>query len=423
VAYRGGRRWVQTFESVRFDHPAAAPSLRRHGVYLITGGLGNIGLVLADYLARAVQARLVLVGRSTFPRPEDWNAWLAEHDERDPVSEKIIKLRALEALGAEILVVAGDIADPANVRDLLARVDERFGGLNGVIHGAGHTGANSSCAIAQLDRAACESHFQPKIYGLLALEDALRNRAVDFWMLVSSLSAVLGGLGFAAYAAANAFLDAFATRKNQDDGPPWISVDWDGWQFPSTEAGSGGAPAFSTSILPEEGVQIFQRILRHCPRQPVAVSTVDLQTRLDQWVNLASLREAQQTQEPAATSRHARPSLPTAYVPPRNPTEEQITALWQQLLGIDQIGIHDNFFELGGHSLLGIQLISQLQGRFRIELSAHRLFEAPTVAELAEIIDHAHRAQDEKIAELLKMVEGLSEVEVEELLAQQEAEG
>ena len=78
--------------------------LRKGGVYLITGGLGRIGLVLAEYLARTVRAKLILMGRSAFPGRDEWEQWLATHGEEDRVSRRIRKVQAIEELGAEVLI-------------------------------------------------------------------------------------------------------------------------------------------------------------------------------------------------------------------------------------------------------------------------------------------------------------------------------
>jgi acyl carrier protein len=107
--------------------------------------------------------------------------------------------------------------------------------------------------------------------------------------------------------------------------------------------------------------------------------------------------------------------------------EKTIAEIWQSVLGVSPIGIHDKFFDLGGHSLLAIQLISRMREAFRVELSALRLFEAPTIAGLAATVEAEmlalRQAEDEEEArteEMLKLVEQLSEEEVAELLARQD---
>ncbi|HSF31100.1 MAG TPA: KR domain-containing protein, partial [Candidatus Tectomicrobia bacterium] len=265
-----------------------------------------------------------------------------------------------------------------------------------------------------------EAQFRPKAYGAHVLEELLAGRPLDFCVMLSSLSAVLGGLGLLSYASANAYLDAVAARRNEPGATPWISINWDAWQFP--EDGVSGA-GVEEAISPAAGVEAFRRILGSLPRQ-VVVSTSDLETRLNKWVKLETIQD--QKRAPAGQGGlHARPNLSSQYVEPRNDTEHTIAQVWQQILGVAPIGIYDKFFELGGHSLLAIQLISELRDAFHVELSAQRLFEAPTIAQLAESIEQEIRRagtqeaerEQRRLEEMLDMVENLSDEEVAELLA------
>jgi acyl transferase domain-containing protein/SAM-dependent methyltransferase len=423
VAYRLGRRWLESFEPSPLPPPDVVPLLREQGVYLITGGLGQIGLILAEALAEVSQARLVLTGRSIFPSRETWDDVLAQHPDDHPTSRQIRSLRRIEELGAEVLIVRADASDPVQMRGAIAQAVARFGAIHGVIHGAGNTSAEAAFPVSLTDERAAAAHFQPKAAGLYILEEELREHDLDFVLLLSSLSAVLGGLGFAAYAAGNAFLDAFAARQSQSGARAWISVNWDAWQFVGEEL-AGLAASFTDFILPGDGADALLRILHRAPRQ-VVVSTSDLQARLNQWVRLESLRPAEEDEtaprKAAQRSKlHARPSLSSQYVAPSNPVESAIAEVWQNLLGVAPIGVQDKFFELGGHSLLAIQLVSRLREKFQIELPVQRLFEAPTIAELAESVEKEARARPAESAgveDLLAEVESMSDEEVERLLA------
>jgi len=379
IAYRNGERWVQTFELTRIEKPDET-ILREGGVYLITGGLGNICLALAEELARAVRAKLVLVGRSSFPARSDWPAWLAAHGEADRVSRRIRKLQALEILGSEVMVCGANVANEGQMQRVLDQARSRFGEINGVIHGAGTIATKSFFGVDLAKPEGCELHFKPKVRGLLVLDQLFAGVELDFVLLVSSLSSILAGVGFVAYSAANAFLDAFAAARDRLGGTRWLSVNWDNWNFDENADANGDA---GVAMLPREGVETFRRILSQAPPRPVAVSTTDLQARIDQWINFKSAAAA----EPGATvALHARPDLGVEFVAPRNETEQIIARIWQELLGIEPIGVHDNFFELGGQSLLATQIVARVRTVFKVELPLRKFFEGPSIAALAETV-------------------------------------
>jgi len=382
VALRGRHRWVQTFTPLR--PPEQPAPLRPNGVYLITGGLGRIGLTLAQYLAETVQARLVLADRNTLPDRGEWPRWTETHPANDPTSRRIRQIEALEAAGAEVLLRQVNVADAAQMQALIEEIDNRFGALHGVIHAAGLIGVTTIQAIAKTTLADCERQFQAKIQGTLVLQKVLDGRPLDFVLLQSSLAAVLGGPGFAAYAAANRFMDALALQQNQTGGAPWLTVNWDGWQF-----GNEPETAVTLAMTPEEGVLAAQRALTLTHLGQIVVSTGDLAPRLEHWLSPPLPEASEETAAKKKSDLYPRPALQTEFVPPRNKLEEQIAAMWQTVLGLEKVGVLDDFFELGGHSLLATQLISRLRDIYKVELPIQDLFEQPTVAGLAELITQA----------------------------------
>jgi amino acid adenylation domain-containing protein len=389
VALRGHRRWVQGYEPIRVSETmCGGPKLREGGVYWITGGLGEIGMVLAEYLGEKVKARLVLTGRSAFPEKEGWSEWVIEHGEEDETSRKIRRLQEVERGGGEVMVMSADAGQVGQMEVVAARIADRYGRIDGVIHAAGIVGGESLRAIADSGPVECERHFQPKVQGVLALEKVLDGREVDFCVLFSSLSAVLGGLGFGAYSAANLFMDAVVQRQWQKGKTQWMSINWDGWEREEGRPprASGAEESGGLVLTAQEGVACFERILSLAVSPQVVVSTGDLAARIDKWIKLESLRDRREGSAGESSVIHARPDLPTSYVAPSNEIEEAIAEIWQGLLGVDAIGVQDDFFELGGHSLIAIQMVSRLNETFQIVLPITSIFESPTIAALAEHI-------------------------------------
>ena len=262
----------------------------------------------------------------------------------------------------------------------------------------------------------CERQLAGKAGGALALAELVRHEPLDFVMLLSSLSSVLVGLGYIPYAAANLVLDAIAERESAAGDTPWISVNWDGWDF------AGTASSADLVIGPAEGCEAFERVLASAHPQ-VIVSTADLDARIRQWIDMAGLRaDAPVRANEDGGTRHARPDLGNAFVEPQTPSERAIAGLWQSLLGLERVGVQDNFFELGGHSLLAIQLTSQMRELFQVDIPVGTLFDAPTVSALAAFVDNGHaRAESDaaRIVRVLDRVERLSDEEMRALLAAQ----
>ncbi len=410
VAWRGALRRVEAYDPLPLPvTEGLEPGLRRGGVYLLVGGFGRVGRVLSHYLARIVAgARLVLTGRAPLPPRAAWDDHLARHGDEHPMSRKILQVRLLEGLGAEVLPLAAEATDRAAMAGAVEQARQRFGELHGVVYLAGLT--QQPVAFEKADPPACQPHFAAKVEGLAVLEEVLGDAELDFCVLFGSLSAQLGGLGFAAYAAANTYLDAFARRHGQD-GTPWLSIDWDGWPQHEEDTEVTGYV-----MTPEEAAEAFHRLLAMRAAAQLVVATGELPARLDRWVRFASVEE--ERERPAAGELFARPSLQTPYVEPRNETEEGLVEVWRELLGIGEIGAHDNFFELGGDSLLATQLVSRLRGRFRVELPLAEFFNVPTVGQLAERMQQGDFQQEElgEIADVLERIKDMSPEEAEEAL-------
>ncbi|MBP0011794.1 MAG: SDR family NAD(P)-dependent oxidoreductase [Roseofilum sp. SBFL] len=222
-AYRQNQRWVQTFTPVTLEPTAKSPRIKEGGAYLITGGLGGIGLSLARYLATTAKAKLLLVGRSALPPREEWDAWQGE----ETIGEKIRAVRELESLGAQVTVAGADVCDRSAMEKAIGEFRDRCGALHGIIHAAGVPGGG---VIQRKTRETAREVLAPKVGGTLVLDEIVKDVPLDFFVLCSSLVSIKGGFGQVDYTAANAFLDAFARYKTAADGTFTVAINWDAWQ-------------------------------------------------------------------------------------------------------------------------------------------------------------------------------------------------
>ncbi|MFO1104483.1 MAG: SDR family NAD(P)-dependent oxidoreductase [Amaricoccus sp.] len=224
AALRGDRRFELGHRPVELAEPAA-PILRQGGVCLITGGFGGIGLSIAEMLHRTSGARLVLLARRALPPRDQWDAWLRGHGPQDATTRRIRAVQRLEALGAEILVVAADVCNLEEMRAAAALAAETFGPVNAVIHAAGVVDDGPLLAKTS---AGVEEVFTPKIHGTQVLQEVFPDGALDWLVLFSSTSTVTAPAGQVDYVAANEFLNAYA-RSRRGGRTRVLALDWGIW--------------------------------------------------------------------------------------------------------------------------------------------------------------------------------------------------
>ncbi|ATB32460.1 type I polyketide synthase [Melittangium boletus] len=357
VALRGPRRWVRSQEPLKLAPATSEPRLRQRGTYLLTGGASGLTRALAEHLARTVQARLVVVGRTELPMSE---------------------VQALQTQGAEVLTLRAEPGNLEQYQSVLEQTKTRFGALHGVLH-------------------APEEGEEAGGWELLVLAGALEGQALDFCVLQSSPTAPARGMEGASGLASRELIAALVQQRAQESTWAWIGIDWRG----PLEGGAQAVQARKGSVLealtltPDEAVRAISRVLGTEAPGCVQVSPVTL--RLADRRALTETLSGRHEPEASAPRRlHARPSLPSGYEAPRDETERTIAALWQQTFGIEQVGIRDNFFELGGNSMIASQLRPRLVSALGMELPIRVLFEAPTIAELARLVGDLRRAETSK---------------------------
>jgi acyl carrier protein len=235
------------------------------------------------------------------------------------------------------------------------------------------------------------------VQGTLVLDQILKDSRLDFMVLMSSMTSVVGGgPGQFDYCAANAFLDAFAIAHSSAQRAV-ISIDWGEWQWDAWQEGLLGFDPRIAAFFREnrckfgvsfqEGMESLDRVLATgLPNVVVSTREFNSFIRLCKEFTVAGiLREADKRTETEFS--HPRPVLGTSYVSPGTELENKVAAIWQETLRIEQIGANDNFFELGGNSLLGIRVISEMRKRLNVEMAMYVLYEAPTVSTMARFVE------------------------------------
>lgn len=226
IIYRNGRRLVRAYREVRLDPASPRDShFREHGVYLITGGLGDLALRCALDLAQNFSARIALIGRLELPDRATWNDELIAREKKSPVGRAISAIRDIENAGGDVLYVRADITNPEMMREAVATIKSKFGTVNGVLHAAGIVNDD----LIQLKTAAgIEDVLAPKVLGTIVLDEALKDENLDVFVLFSSTSTDIAPAGQVDYVAANAYLNAFAESRT-DNKTSVVAIHWGLW--------------------------------------------------------------------------------------------------------------------------------------------------------------------------------------------------
>ncbi|MFD7641889.1 SDR family NAD(P)-dependent oxidoreductase [Kitasatospora sp. NPDC059795] len=368
---------------------------RRDASYLITGGLGGVGLATARSLARAGARHLVLVGRSAVPPRGEWSALPAEH----PFAGRAAAVRELEALGANVRLVSLDVSDQVAVQAFLAQ-EEREGRppVRGVLHAAG---VGAMVPLAELDAAELDRQLRPKALGAWVLHQAFAERELDFFVLCSSTSAVLSSPYVAAYAAANAFLGALAELRRAA-GRPALAIDWGIWEDTGMAARKAEeTPGLSRgmgTLRPAQAVRVLHRLLGHDAAQ-VAVVPVDW----DEWGRgyqevsgsrlLTELVGAADGSTGSRSARRGGPVLPGREELAALPAPERSAALAAQLLtavaavlgaGPEALDPQTPLIGLGLDSLMAVELRNAIDQALGVNLPISDFLKGATVRSLAE---------------------------------------
>lgn len=408
AAYRGRRRFQPDHTPCPLRPEGAGAGPRPGGVYLVCGGLGGIGLSLAEDLGR-LPAKVVLTRRRPFPAREDWPEYLAGHSPEDPTGVLIKRLQGIAAAGGEVLVLPADLTDPAALRAVVAEAERRFGPLTGVVHAAGVP--DTEGVIQRRATEDTDAAMAAKVYGTAVLDEVLGDRELDLFVLCSSIGTVLHKLKFGevGYVAGNEYLNAFAAYRGARRPGVTVAIAWTDWLESGMwaaaqerlagryDVGRGAGPEGNgTAVLPTddllggltpaEGAEVFRRVLRNNVAPQVVVSTQDLDALLARHAAYTTGDHLAVVSRLSAAGGRSRTGLSTRYTAPGTDLEHALATWYAELLGYDRVGRDDDFFELGGDSLLALRLLSMVRSGHGVEVSVAQLFDTPTVAGLAAFV-------------------------------------
>ncbi|WP_186785853.1 type I polyketide synthase [Paenibacillus agilis] len=428
TAYRNGQRYVERVDVLHVDerHVVGQPvHVDADGVYVITGGLGSIGLLIAAHLATEAKGtiHLALLGRTLLPPREQWSTIEREDKERWSI-RAIRAIREMEAMGAQVELIRADTADEVQVRMAITELRQRYGRIAGVVHAAGIAEGN---VISQLHSTELRAIVAAKTTGTWLLDHLTRADKPDFFVLFSSAITLVGGIGSGPYTAGNAYLDAYSVFRNRL-GLRTLTINWPAWkQIGVTEdddADADESKEMFCLMSAEQGVRAFQELLQssvvngeretenvldsmsaHVSIRQAIVGYWNHQSGLFALGDRLPFRQSEQVQQERllasfsdggkkssrlasgnrniAADTDRRNEVPSTY----SEIEGVVIRAWKRVLGYEELDVHANFFEIGGDSILITRVHQSIDEVFPSLTTISDLFSYPTVA---RITSHLH---------------------------------
>jgi SAM-dependent methyltransferase/short-subunit dehydrogenase/acyl carrier protein len=390
VAYRDGERLVArlTHASLMGSTKQANKGISEDGSYLVVGGLGGVGLQVARWTAEHSPGHLVLLGRSG-----------AGTDAGPVAAEQLKAIREIEALGVSVTVVAGDVASSADMERLFDRFGRELPPLRGVFHAATVV---SGATLSDLTDETIDKMFRAKVLGTWELHRQTKNLDLDFFLVFSSTTSLLGAKGLAHYAAANQFQDAFAHYR-RSLGLPMLSINWGAWDTTwsvSSRDQERSAEAGLLAMSSEKVFNIFGNLI-DSSRAQVMIANMD-------WNILKPVLESQRTRpllEKFGNVHGMQTQVRVASVPktaslhrvmdltPEN-RRQSIEAFVQEqaarVLGFrsdEVLPVEVPLTDLGLDSLMAVDLKNRLQAGLGQDLSPTVVFDYPSVSEMVGLLE------------------------------------
>jgi len=398
LAYRGGKRFLPGLKPIAVDAKQVVDGdrLKRDGVYVITGGLGGVGVVLAEFLLKQYSANVILTGRRALDKDANAKAQFGK----------------VSSLPGQAVYQTGDVISPHQMR---LAVDSGLAALgrshlDGIFH---LTGAYEECSLLNETDHDGEAMIAPKVFGAESIEGILALHEDAFFVGFSSQISLFGAPMAGAYAAANQFIDSFAANL-RTQGTAAYSVNWTLLGDLGVATKVSGADALKAFGLARIGLQQFlasMRIVLSLPPGQIAVgldpSNSFIQQRFQMPCGAPELRVALRLESPSDTALEALPEtqpdvfgtpIPVAYDiqdaahqsgQDMSPSAEALAKIWRQVLRITDVSGSLSFFEAGGQSIMATELIAAIARDFGIVWSMRDVFEHSTFAEQLELIEQS----------------------------------
>lgn len=396
TAFRNGERFVEEFVEINDEETEKVDfSVKSDGVYIITGGLGGIGLQMAKYLSTVGKANISLVSRTKIPSREEWDQILKNSDD-SKLKRQLKTIMDIESSGANVMCYSADIGNFGEVEKMVSNLKSTFGRINGIIHGAG-IGENEPIESTNQDK--FKRVLNPKIHGTWILDKVTKDEQMDFFVLFSSVATFFSASGQGGYVAANSYLDSFADYRNNFNKRT-ITVNWGTWKETGMAFDYGfNIDTIVKAMTTEQALNGIDTVFRkEIYRVLIAEINYDINkiTILEQ-ANFLLSQDIRNRIADIKTSGDAHKKMTKRQYQGEvkllgkdnqdySEVEKKIADICRNTLGFNEINIYESFFEMGADSFLIRKLYSELDKEYPGVIMIAEIFEYPTISKLAKLI-------------------------------------
>ena len=409
ISFRSGKRYIEGLKEMHIRKEVDDKvRTKEQGVYIITGGMGGIGLAVGKRLASRGRVNLALVSRTGLPERAEWDRIAAAGDKK--YSNKIATVREMENMGATVEICIADVAKEEELKYVLDELRRKYGRINGIIHCAGIAGEG---LMLRKSEDAFKRVLAPKVQGTWILDKLTAGDEPDFFILFSSVSAFLGGMGQGDYAAANSFMDLYAAFRTHQ-GRRMTSINWPAWKETgmAVDYGMNGEDGIISPIGNEEALNAFEKVINCQPSRVLVCRFKGSGEPLykDKVQTLAS-RSPDTNTDAVRNAGSKEVCILGKEDGHYTDTERLVATVWGEILGRPEVDIYDSFYDLGGDSIQAIKIANILGRILAIHIDMNVLFENLTVCDLAAYLAGLASApgpEDKKDTSVTDTICGLS---------------
>lgn len=437
TAYRADKKYISIFKEYEPDYePGQTLTIKDGNVYIITGGTGGMALEMGLYLAGKARIKLVLLSRSDLPLKSRWNEILKYSRDWELI-HKIKKIMKIEETGSEVLYYQTDVSDFETMQTTFDSIHQNLGSIHGVIHTAGLGGGGF---IFQKEEQTFTDILAPKVYGTWILNYLTQTDTLDFFIMCSSIASIFPGMGQGDYAAANAYLDAFAAYKSTI-GQRALAINWVAWKDTGMAIKYGvntddTFKALSTPMAMKAFDELVHKKISRAVVGEINYSSekiallkmlpIQLSKRLEKAV-WEMMQKTNKKKEALTSTLDREVTLKGRENKEYSEVENKLAMIYSKILGFEEIDIYDNFFELGGDSILLSRMYELIDIAFPGKFKLLDLFEYTSISKLsAEILLLSEKQEEtqtmdtnveleEKLTNMLNQVND-GELSVDEML-------